>query len=55
MSIHPIESRYGTSEMKAIWSEERKLHYLLEVEVALAKAEADLGAWLKLRPKSTTT
>jgi len=43
MSIHPIESRYGTSEMKAIWSEERKLHYLLEVEVALAKAEADLG------------
>ncbi|MEI7826898.1 MAG: adenylosuccinate lyase [Euryarchaeota archaeon] len=43
MSVHPIESRYGTSEMKAIWNEERKLHYLLEVEVALAKAEADLG------------
>lgn len=43
MSVHPIEFRYGTSEMKAIWSEERKLHYLLEVELALAKAEADLG------------
>jgi len=43
MSVHPIESRYGTSEMKSIWNEERKLHYLLEVEVALAKAEADLG------------
>ena len=42
MSVHPIESRYGTSEMKAIWNEERKLHYLLEVEVALTKAEADL-------------
>jgi adenylosuccinate lyase len=28
--------------MRAIWSNERKLRYLLEVEVALAKAEADL-------------
>jgi adenylosuccinate lyase len=43
MSIHPIEYRYGTSEMKAIWSEDCKLRYLLEVEVALAKAEADHG------------
>jgi len=43
MSIHPIEYRYGTSEMKAIWSEDCKLRYLLEVEVALAKAEADYG------------
>jgi adenylosuccinate lyase len=43
MSVHPIEFRYGTDEMKAIWSEERKLHYLLRVEVALSKAEADLG------------
>ena len=41
MSIHPIESRYGTIEMKEIWSNERKLRYLLEVEVALAKAEAE--------------
>lgn len=43
MSVHPIEYRYGTSEMKAIWSEDCKLRYLLEVEVALAKAEADYG------------
>jgi adenylosuccinate lyase len=43
MSVHPIEYRYGTSEMKAIWSEDCKLRYLLEVEVALAKAEADHG------------
>lgn len=43
MSIHPIEYRYGTKEMKAVWDEETKLKKMLEVEVALAKAEADLG------------
>jgi adenylosuccinate lyase len=43
MPIHPIEFRYGTSEMKGIWNEKRRLRYLLEVEVALAKAEADVG------------
>ena len=43
MSVHPIEFRYGTNEMKAIWSQERKLNYLLRVEVALSKAEAELG------------
>ncbi len=43
MPIHPIECRYGTAEMKDIWSEEKKLRYVLEVEAALAKAEADLG------------
>jgi len=43
MSVHPIEFRYGSSEMKQIWSEDGKLRYLLEVEVALAKAEADCG------------
>jgi adenylosuccinate lyase len=42
MSIHPIETRYGTIEMREIWSNERKLRYLLEVEIALAKAEAQL-------------
>jgi len=42
MPIHPIECRYGTAEMKDIWSEEKKLRYVLEVEAALAKAEADL-------------
>jgi adenylosuccinate lyase len=43
MSVHPIEFRYGSSEMKLIWSEDGKLRYLLEVEVALAKAEAYCG------------
>ena len=41
MAIHPIEYRYGTPEMKSVWDEETKLKKMLEVEVALAKAEAD--------------
>ncbi len=43
MAIHPIEFRYGTPEMKAVWTEEAKLKKLLMVEAALAKAEADVG------------
>ena len=43
MAIHPIEFRYGTDEMKQVWSEESKLRKLLQVEAALAKAEADVG------------
>jgi adenylosuccinate lyase len=43
MAIHPIEYRYGTPEMKQVWSEESKLNKLLLVEAALAKAEADVG------------
>jgi adenylosuccinate lyase len=43
MAIHPIEFRYGTPEMKAVWTEEAKLRKLLLVEAALAKAEAEVG------------
>ena len=43
MAIHPIEFRYGTAEMKQVWSEESKLIKLLQVEAALARAEADIG------------
>jgi adenylosuccinate lyase len=43
MAIHPIEFRYGTSEMKQVWSEESKLIKLLQAEAALARAEADIG------------
>lgn len=43
MAIHPIEFRYGTPEMKAVWTEEAKLKKLLLVEAALAKAEAEAG------------
>ncbi len=43
MAIHPIEYRYGTEEMKFVWSEDNRLHKLMMVEAALAKAEADIG------------
>jgi len=43
MPVHPIEFRYGTREMKRIWTEESKLLYMLRVEVALATAEARLN------------
>src|SRR5512146_409081 len=43
MAIHPLEFRYGTPEMKAVWTQESKLQKLLMVEAALAKAEAEVG------------
>lgn len=43
MPIHPIEFRYGTEEMKDVWSQENRLKTLVQTEIALAKAEADLG------------
>ena len=43
MTIHPIEFRYGTEEMKNIWEEENGLKKLLEVESMLATAEGELG------------
>jgi adenylosuccinate lyase len=42
MAIHPIEYRYGTEEMKNVWDTENKLQKMLEVEAALAEAEAQL-------------
>lgn len=47
MAIHPIEFRYGTPEMKKVWDAENKLQKMLEVEAALAEAEA----LLKLIPE----
>ena len=43
MAIHPIEFRYGTPEMKSIWEQENKLQKMLDIESALAQAEASLG------------
>jgi len=43
MAIHPIEYRYGTEEMRNIWETDNKLQKMLEVEAALAEAEALLG------------
>jgi adenylosuccinate lyase len=38
MAIHPIEYRYGSREMKALFTEEARLQRLLDVEAALARA-----------------
>ncbi|MDP4227930.1 MAG: adenylosuccinate lyase, partial [Bacteroidota bacterium] len=43
MLIHPIDYRYGTAEMKYVWSQENRLAKILRTEAALARAEADMG------------
>ena len=43
VAIHPIDYRYGTAEMKHVWSQENRLVKLLQTEAALARAEADMG------------
>ncbi|NMB80167.1 MAG: adenylosuccinate lyase [Methanomicrobiales archaeon] len=43
MAVHPIEERYGTSEMRAVWSEKNRFSCIVKAEVALAKAEAHHG------------
>jgi adenylosuccinate lyase len=43
VAIHPIEYRYGTAEMKFVWSQENRLAKILQTEAALARAEADMG------------
>ncbi len=43
MAIHPIEYRYGTEEMRIVWETDNKLQKMLEVEAALAEAEAQLN------------
>jgi adenylosuccinate lyase len=43
MPIHPIEFRYGSAEMKSIFTEESKLQKFLDVEAALARAHANVG------------
>jgi adenylosuccinate lyase len=43
MAVHPIEERYGTKEMRAVWSEKNRFSCIISTEVALAKAEAAHG------------
>ena len=43
MAIHPIEYRYNTEEMRKVWETDNKLQKMLEVEAALADAEAQLN------------
>jgi len=42
MSVHPIEFRYYSEEMRALFTEEAKLQNWLTVEAALARAHAGL-------------
>jgi len=43
MIVHPIDYRYGTPEMKRIWSEDSKIKRMIRVEIALLKALAKKG------------
>lgn len=43
MAVHPLEYRYGTPEMREVWSEENRFDCVIAAEVALAEALADLG------------
>ncbi len=43
MAVHPIEERYGTKEMRAVWSEKNRFSCVVTAEVALARAEAHHG------------
>ncbi|HDQ08105.1 MAG TPA: adenylosuccinate lyase [Methanoculleus sp.] len=43
MAIHPIDFRYGTPEMRAVWDEENRFRSVIRAEVALAVAEARTG------------
>lgn len=38
-----LGNNFSTSEMRAIWSEQNRLEKQVDVEVALAKAEGELG------------
>jgi adenylosuccinate lyase len=44
MAVHPIEERYGTAEMRAVWSEQNRFSCIVAAEVALAKAQARHGS-----------
>ena len=43
MAIHPIDYRYGTPEMRAIWSEENRFACIVQTEIALARAGSEFG------------
>ena len=43
MAIHPIEYRYGTPEMRGVWTEEKRFSCIVAAEIALARAEAAQG------------
>lgn len=43
MAILPIDSgRYGTKEMLAVFSEQKKIDYQLEIEAATALSQSEI-------------
>jgi len=52
MAVCPIDSgRYGSKEMKSLFSEESRLQRMLDVEVALAETLAELGEIPRAAPQ----
>jgi len=50
MTILPIDAgRYGTAEMKAIFDDQKKIRYQLEIEATVAKSQSEIG----MIPKSS--
>ncbi len=47
MSVCPIDYRYGFPEMKRLFTEQARLDHILEVEAALAQAQAEEGRFPK--------
>jgi adenylosuccinate lyase len=43
LTVHPIEERYGSHEMRLIFEPETRFQHMLDVEAALAKALAKVG------------
>ncbi|RSN74734.1 MAG: adenylosuccinate lyase [Thermoproteota archaeon] len=43
MPIHPIESRYGSKEMRNIFEYDNRIRIMARVEAELARVEAELG------------
>ena len=42
-NVCPLDYRYGRKDMKAVFSEESRIQYQMDVEAALARAHASLG------------
>ena len=42
-NVCPLDYRYGREDMKAVFSEESRIFYQMQVEAALARAHASLG------------
>ena len=54
MNVHPIDYRYGSQQMREVFEESKRIQLQLQVEVALAKALADLGKIQKTRRKKSS-